>query len=52
MEHTLEGYLSRLPKETLEKLLQDYLENKLKEDYSMAIGAVVRELARRNKEEK
>ena len=52
MDHTVAGYLKRLPKEILEKFLQDYLDHKLKEDYSSVIDTVVLELARRNKEEK
>ena len=47
MEHTVGAYLKRLPIEKLEKFLQDYLNNKLEEDFSNVIGDIVQELARR-----
>ena len=52
MEHTVEAYLRRLFTEKLEKFLQDYLNGKLTEDFSNAIGDVVQELARRKEEMK
>ena len=50
MDHTIETYLKCLPTEKLEKFLQDYMDNKLKEDFSNVIGLVVQELARRKEE--
>ena len=50
MEHTVEAYLKRLPKEKLEKFLQDYMDHKLEEDFSEVIGEVLQELARRQEE--
>ena len=47
MDRSIEAYLRRLPTETLEKFLRDYLNNDLKEDYSGVIGNVAQELARR-----
>lgn len=52
MECSVEAYLRRLPTEKLEQFLQDYMNGKLKEDYSNGIGEVVRELARRKAEGK
>lgn len=50
MDYSVHAYLQRLPTEKLEKFLQDYLNNKLKEDFSNVIGDIVQELARRKEE--
>ena len=50
MVFSMEDYLRHVSQEKLEAFLQDYLEGKLKEDFSHVIGAVSQEIMRRNLE--
>ena len=50
MEHSVQAYLKRLPTEALEKFLQDYQNDLLKENFSGVIDVVVQELAQREKD--
>ena len=47
MEYSVQAYLKRESTEKLEKFVQDYRNNLLKEDFSNMIDAVIQELTRR-----
>ena len=50
MEYSVQAYLRRVSTEKLEKFLQDYRSNLLKEDFSGMIESVIQELERRRKD--